>query len=187
MGSLQTETWKSSDTFPGYAISTLGRVKSLKRRVAASVPGFAEHRMRSVAEKVLAQRITRNYMYVDLNIRPRKTIAVHVLVAHVYHGPRPEGMQVNHKDGDRLNNRPDNLEYVTPKANMQHALSLGLLKSHIGEASSQAKLTNQQALEIFRTTGVSQRKLAIRYGVSAGLVQQIKEKRAWKHMHEFTQ
>ena len=52
---------------------------------------------------------------------------VHMLVCAAYHGPRPsDGHQCNHKDGDKLNNHPDNLEWVTQAENMQHAWSIGI-------------------------------------------------------------
>lgn len=53
---------------------------------------------------------------------------VHCLVAKVFLGNRPEGMDVNHKDGNKLNNNCDNLEYCTRSQNIQHAYNTGLNK-----------------------------------------------------------
>jgi hypothetical protein len=52
---------------------------------------------------------------------------VHTLVALAFHGPRPEGHQVNHKDCNPRNNKPSNLEWVTPAENMAHAAMMGRL------------------------------------------------------------
>lgn len=53
-------------------------------------------------------------------------LCVHVLVAHAFLGPCPPDHEVNHKDGDKANNRWDNLEYLTHAENMQHAVRIGL-------------------------------------------------------------
>lgn len=44
----------------------------------------------------------------------------HCLVAEHFLGPRPSGFEVNHKDRDKTNNHWSNLEYVTPRENINH-------------------------------------------------------------------
>lgn len=52
--------------------------------------------------------------------------SLHKVVADLFIGPRPEGMQINHIDGNKLNSRWDNLEYISCKDNINHAINLGL-------------------------------------------------------------
>lgn len=53
-------------------------------------------------------------------------VYAHRLVWHHFNGPIPKGYQVNHLNGDRRDNRPSNLELVTPGQNTRHSYySLG--------------------------------------------------------------
>ncbi len=69
----------------------------------------------------------KGYAHVSLSIKQRITHCyVHHLVARAFLPPRPKGTQLNHKDGVKQNNRLKNLEYLTPKENVRHAMRLGL-------------------------------------------------------------
>lgn len=63
------------------------------------------------------------YLRVKMN---NKSYEIHFLVALFYLGKRPENLCVNHKDGNKLNNRPSNLEYITIADNIKHAVEHGL-------------------------------------------------------------
>jgi hypothetical protein len=67
---------------------------------------------------------------------------VHILVAEAFWGVRPKGKQINHKDGNKCNNRPENLEYVTRQENARHAVKLGLYRK--GKTHPRSKLTEAQ-------------------------------------------
>lgn len=90
-----------------YLVGEFGTVISIRRR------GI---------RKTLAQ--TKNsggYLYVSLSTPDYKgKRSVHSLVAETFIGPNPAKMQVNHVDGDKLNNCASNLEYVTPAQNIRH-------------------------------------------------------------------
>jgi hypothetical protein len=95
----------------------------------------------------------------------------------------PEGMQVNHRDGDKHNNRPDNLELVTQSQNGLHATrELGLNR---GEDHGASKLTRQQVREIRRryaANGTTQARLAEEYGVHHTTISWIVNRKTWKHI-----
>lgn len=55
-----------------------------------------------------------------------KGVSVHYVVCKAHYGERPEGLVINHKDGNKLNNHPDNLEYCTISENIKHAIANNL-------------------------------------------------------------
>ena len=61
---------------------------------------------------------------ISINGKP-KGLTVHNAVAHTFlENDYQEGLQVNHKDGNKLNNKLDNLEWVTQTENMRHAVDV---------------------------------------------------------------
>lgn len=81
-----------------------------------------------------------------LNGRSSKAITfkVHRLVAETFIPNHKNLPLVNHKDGNKLNNEVSNLEWVTPRENVSHAVSLGLFNT--GIKPKNAKLTDDQVL-----------------------------------------
>lgn len=67
------------------------------------------------------------YGYARLNCHPNKTVHVHKAMAELYIGERPDGMTVNHRDGNKLNNAASNLEYLSAAENVRHAFKSGLV------------------------------------------------------------
>ena len=86
---------------------------------------------------------------VSLGSRERKKIfKIHRAVAETFI-PNPENkQQVNHKDGNKQNNTVLNLEWATPKENMEHASKTGLLHPLSGVDSNSAKFTKEDILYI---------------------------------------
>lgn len=117
------EEWRQVVGYAGvYEVSNEGRVRSLDR-----MTGSCFGRSRPVRGRILDGEITRaGYRRVKLsldNIVDRRT--VHSLVAEAFIGPRPEGLQVCHNDGDPLNNRSHNLRYDTASANVLDSVRHG--------------------------------------------------------------
>lgn len=77
-----------------------------------------------------------------------KNYMIHSLVAKYFIGERPEGYQINHIDGNKINNNWRNLEYVTQYENMKHAVEKGLHKAISGEEHYSAKLKDYEVNDI---------------------------------------
>lgn len=79
---------------------------------------------------MIASRMRNGYEAVNLIdlCNRRKTYNVHRLVAETFLGKIPTNMQVNHINGNKFDNRLENLEIVTPSENSLHAFRTGLAK-----------------------------------------------------------
>ena len=105
---------------------------------------------------------------------PEKHALVHILVAEAFLGPKPEGLQANHKDGNRANPCLENLEYLTASENTQDGINrFGRWYGAVGEKHGMAILTEEQ-VRCIRTEyvpyKVPYRVFAERYGVSLSTV-----------------
>lgn len=121
---MDTEIWMDVVGYEGfYEVSNLGRVKSLPRTRKSSKGGIA-----SVKGKILKYKIDRyGYLVYGLSKDGRgKSHTCHRIVAKTFI-PNPENLpQVNHIDGNKVNNKVENLEWCTNIYNHMEALKLGL-------------------------------------------------------------
>ena len=90
-------------------VSNFGNVKSLNYR-------------HTNKERMLKTQLYKGYVYVFL--KRTKGYRVHRLVYEAFIGPIPDGMQVNHIDEDKSNNRLDNLNLMTPKENCNYGTGI---------------------------------------------------------------
>jgi hypothetical protein len=122
------EIWKPVAECNGeYYVSSWGRVKSFK---------FGKERILKPAIQ------SKGYQFIVIcqkKTKP-KTSTIHKLVAMAFIPNPNEKPQVNHKDGNKLNNHIDNLEWVTIKENIQHAWDTGLFEDKRKKCAASAKL-----------------------------------------------
>lgn len=105
------ENWKDIPNYENlYQISDLGRIKSLysNKILKPSFDKFGYARFSATKNKV------------------QKTLRIHRIVMDVF-SPSKIKMQVNHIDGDKTNNRLNNLEWCTDSENKLHAYANGLM------------------------------------------------------------
>lgn len=169
-----------------YVVSSIGNVKRTK-------PGA-----RGRGGNPLKAQSKNGYPAVFLiDRRRREPWYVHRLVALAFLGPIPTGYEVNHINADRADNRVENLEYVTHKANAQHAVKLGRwpsgerhgLRKHPhraprGERQGSSRLTDDAVRQI-RTRaaqGESKRELAAEFNISESNIYQVCRGRTWRHV-----
>lgn len=114
--SLENEIWKSIPSFENkYEVSNLGRVKTLiNKRIDKNGIIYSKK------PKILKQSFTSTgYLQVTLQ---HKKYKVHRLVAMAFIPKQLNKNIINHKDFNRLNNKVENLEWCTPKENVEHAV-----------------------------------------------------------------
>lgn len=177
---MVNEIWKPIEGFEtAYEISNLGRVKSLARLKKHWKGGFS-----SVTEKILKGSInSKGYFNVDLSNGDvfKKSIDIHRLVALHFVKNIENKPFVNHIDGNKQNNRFDNLEWCTPKENMQHAYKTGLNIHGKGEKSRNVKLNDVKVLEI-RASLLTNKELAKIYSIHNSMISCIRLRKNWKHI-----
>lgn len=165
---MKDEIWKSIIGYPNYEISNFGRVKS-KERVIIDILGRTRH----IPSRILKQGDSMGYSFVNLVKNGRvNSIKVHILVAEAFLGQRPDGYDVCHKNGNKKDNAVDNLEYGTRSKNNLDNYRIN------GCVNKNQKLTIDEVREIKQQLqqGVSQRKLALKYGVCKSTIAAIKSK-----------
>ena len=166
-----------------YEVSNYGNVRSLDR--------YVEHpqgRMRLKGKDMKISMANTGYKQVEFRVNgKRETWRIHNLVALLFvENSNPDLLtQINHIDGDKFNNKANNLEWCTCLENIRHAFSLNLIPRKKGAEMYNAKLNDESVREIRRlySTGkYTQSALDKLFGVGEGTVNKIVRNLAWKHV-----
>lgn len=174
---MSSEKWLPVAGYEGsYEVSDQGRVRSLDRRLLGK-----DGRTEFHAGKVLiASRTARGYCEVSLRAEnSRKHRTIHSLVAETFLGPRPAGNDVMHINGDRTDNRLQNLRYGTRKENLNQTYEYG-------GRQGPGKLTKDEVSEIRQRLekGEKPTDLAKEYGVHSAAIYHIRNGTTFKWLRE---
>lgn len=156
-----SEIWKEWNINPLYHISNQGRVKR-KEYIASNGSTYRERVL--VGSKHLD-----GYVYVSLLMSDgtRKQKTKHRLAASTFIDNKDNYKEVNHKDGNKMNNHISNLEWVSSSQNQIHAIKEKLQPKAI--TTYKGKLTKKQrddVIEKFNSSNISRKQLAEEYSVS---------------------
>lgn len=122
---IQGEIWMSCLNIPDIQISNMGRF--LRMSTNSIIDGYLT---------------TGGYVTVDFS--GVGSFSAHRLMGQVFL-PNPESKpEINHKNGIKTNNNVDNLEWVTPIENIQHAIRTGLRTFKSGQENPRTALTEQE-------------------------------------------
>lgn len=122
------EEWRSINGFDHYIVSNMGNVKNV------------------ITGNIIGKKTSNKYQYKRIKLSQdgkKLFIDVHRLVAETFI-PNPEKLEVvNHINGDKSDNRVENLEWCTRSYNQLHAYKTGLQKVRTGEQVGSSKLTKE--------------------------------------------
>lgn len=109
---------------------------------------------------------------------------VHRLVLLAYVPIDKTRPHVNHKDGDRSNNRLENLEWCTRSENMRHAVNILGHGRGRGELSRAAKISDDdvRAIRSMRARGALYREIAAEFGLNESWAYRVATGKAWAHV-----
>lgn len=166
---FETEEWAAIPCNPDYEVSTLGRVRNAR------------------TNRILHQSTDGSgYPHISIPTSTgRKTLKIHRLLAEIFKpSSDPLAIIVNHIDGNKQNARLENLEWVTPQENAEHAVRTGLHQSQHGEHHVNAKYSNSQIRTICELIQNKWDDVAIRdsleFDVNLLTIRQIKRRQTWR-------
>lgn len=166
------EIWKDIKGYEGYyQISNKGNVKSLSRQWIGKTK-LGEDKVNTTKERILKPYVEKgkrsnikDSLYTSLRKDDKnKKIYIHRLVAsHFIPNPNPHlNIEVNHIDGNRMNNSVENLEWVTKQENIIHAFNNELIKTR--KKVKQIDIVTGETIAIFEGENVACKHLGVSQG-----------------------
>ena len=176
-------TWRTVPGFDQYEISDQGSVRhKLPRRGDPDVLKGARDKDGYI--RVYLCALAPN----ERRSLGRMNKLVHRLVWETFVGPIPKGMQINHKNGVKFDNRLENIEVCTPSENTRHGFRVLGRKPNLnpnpGSKNGRAKINEADVREIkaLLASGEKPINIATRFQVSPASIYFIKNGDTWKHV-----
>jgi hypothetical protein len=149
--------------------------------------GASQHFVSVHKERVLTPTLnSRGYFEVSAKIGDKRPkMSLHRLIAIAFVPGFKDGLTVNHINGNKLDNRPENLEWVTLSENSKHEWRTGLVDLR-GEKAPGHKLTQRQVIHIRRAlrAGIPGNSLSIIAGVDPSTIHLIEKGKRWASLAE---
>lgn len=122
------EVWKDIENYPGYQVSNKGRVRTHNKTSYTKKHGIRHWKNRILHFKSCDKKT--GYR-VDLwkNGKPKTFLVCRLVATTFLEDLIDTTMTVNHKDGNRLNNNVENLEWLSREDNIRHAFETDLCTS----------------------------------------------------------
>jgi len=173
---MTKEIWMPIPNLPPYFASSLGRIAKIR-------PGKED--------LIMWTRVQKGYerLLLTTGLYERKDFLVHRLVAMAFHGlPPDDKKEVNHLDGDKTNNAPENLEWISRSDNLKHYYQSlgGMEKRPRGINQWQAKFTDDEirSIRALSLSGKSPKQISEILGktITSTNVCNIKARRTYGHI-----
>lgn len=175
-----TEKWARIKGFEPYEVSSLGRVRSYLRK--GPVPACGS-RLLDVPRLIGATASPNGYYGVLLCDGPRrKRLSVHRLVLIAFVGDPPKGTECGHRNGDRSDNRLENLRWVTSKENQDDRRKHGTLPFGERHAGTKIDAAIVRDIRASHAGGAPMRSIASRIGIDPSTVRQVVTRKTWNHV-----
>lgn len=178
------EEWRAIPGYEGwYEASTEGRIRAIKRPYRGGPRCFNETYPIILTPLEYKKGYTKQHLGKCDGLHPKaKRDFVHRIIYRTFHGPIPEGMTVNHKDGDKRNQRPENLELATYQEQITHARTLDLPRAKNGKHHHLTANDVRDIRDSYALGLATYEMLAAKYDVVEGAIGHILKRRTWKHI-----
>lgn len=128
----------------------------------------------------------RGYLITNLSVNGKVVVkAIHRIVAEAFIDNPKQYSDVDHIDGNRLNNHVSNLRWVTHGENIKHSYTLKN-RSAVGTANARCKSSEADVVEICEllSSGMMPAKIRDLYNHDYALIRNIKRKSTWRHISD---